>query len=215
MTATNAMPQTEEPLEIPESGAPPVDELVSGDAPPAAEGARAQIPEPELPPPPAPPEPAPAEEMPGPVGIPDASEWREVAQGRPRARRRKAGGAPGPAPAPEAETEIPPPTAKPAMDPKVAEQIRQKKAEGYVMLAQTGLLILARRFDVAEKEIAFTEDEQQLLTVAVAPLVKVEDDDPWTNLLGVGLVVVGPRLQALNSARLEKKKQQHAEREAA
>ena len=179
----------EKSLEIPETAAEPLEKLVAGEADPGNPETRAQIEDPDFP----------VEKSAENAG--GEKNWVEVAKGkRPRGRPRKN---PVEEISPEKRAEI---DAMKAEKQRiiVEQKIRANKASGIVTVTELGLLYLARRFGASEEEIRFRAEEKKALQEAIEPLVSVETEDPWGNLLMVAMAVGGPRVAAIAAARAEK-----------
>lgn len=179
----------ENPLEIPEAAAPPLESLVEEEGAPGNPETREkiQIPDEKSPEPP----------VRRPRGRPrkkvaDEKKWVEIAQGKRAAK--------SPPLTPEEQA-----TAETARAEKariaVEQKIRTNKASGLVTVAELGFLFLARRFGVPEDEIKFRPDEKRALQEAIEPLVSVEAEDPWGNLMMVAMAVGGPRVVTIAAAR--------------
>lgn len=186
-----------ENLEISEENAPPLEELVSGEADAGNPDTREQIADPDFP----------ENNAENGQKPPAKSEnWVEVAKGKRRRGR------------PRKNPEIPPEQKAEIDAAKVEKQrmateakIRANKASGIVTVSELGLLYFARRFGASEEEIRFRPDEKKALQEALEPLMSAETEDPWGNLVMVVMAVGGPRAAALASAREEKMRAESAE----
>lgn len=200
---TETVETEETPLEIPEEKAPPLADLVQGEADGGNPDTREQIKDPDFPP----------------EGADDASKspdkpenWVDVAKGkRRRGRPRKT-----PVDPVSAEKKAEADAAKVAKERMATEaRIRANKASGIVTVSELGLLYLARRFGADEEEIRFHPDEKKALQEAIEPLVSVETEDPWGNLVMVAMAVGGPRVATIAAARQEKIQREAEAAEAA
>lgn len=185
----------ENTLEISEENAPPLEELVTGEADGGNPDTRAQIADPDFP------------ENNSEAQNPSkkSENWVDVAKGkRRRGRPRK-----NPEMPPEQKAEL---DAAKAEKQRLATEakIRANKASGIVTVSELGLLYFARRFGASEEEIRFRPDEKKALQEALEPLVSAETEDPWGNLV---MAVGGPRVAAIAAAREEKIRGEMTEQE--
>ena len=194
----NSEKNGENTLEISEENAPPLEELVTGEADGGNPDTRAQIADPDFP------------ENNSEAQNPSkkSENWVDVAKGkRRRGRPRK-----NPEMPPEQRAEL---DAAKAEKQRLATEakIRANKASGIVTVSELGLLFLARRFGASEEEMRFRSDEKKALQEALEPLVSAETEDPWGNLVMVVMAVGGPRVAAIAAAREEKIRGEMTEQE--
>lgn len=205
MSENNSEKKNENILEIPEENAPPLEELVTGEADGGNPDTREQIADPDFPE-----NSENSENIKNIKKSPEKSEnWVEVAKGkRRRGRPRKN----PPEISPEQKAEI---DAARVEKQRMATEakIRANKASGIVTVSELGLLYLARRFGASEDEIRFRPDEKKALQEALEPLVSAETEDPWGNFMMVAMAVGGPRVAAIAAAREEKIRRQREESE--